>query len=182
MRTFRKHKRNGGSRRKSDQAIDKENTVSMLRNFELDYKQACLTKDPQPLEVHFKNLSNDHLTQLCNSAKITARTREGRIQALAAALLERQTAVRKALQVLMLIARFKGLGMLIGLACVYGFGNLATMSHGIAIGPLVIVGLFSLVWARDSMVTFIKSCKNFGTTKSKRRILRQMRQLHGVTK
>lgn len=72
--------------------------------------------------------------------------------------------------------------MLIGLACWAGFANLTTISHGVALGPLIMVGLFSFVWAGDGMVTFIKSCKNFGTTKSKRRILRQMRQLHGVTK
>ena len=183
--TLRKSKRNSGTYRKSDQATDKEPAISMLRSFELDYKQACQSGNPQLLEAHFRSLSNEHLKQLCNSANITETSRERRIQALAVALLERKTAVRKALEVLTLMIRFKGVMVLFAMAFIYGSGSHFLLAHGhggqVSL-PLVLLCIFSLVWAGDSMVTFIKSCKNFGTTKSKRRILRQMRQLNGVKK
>ena len=183
MRTFRKHKRNGGTRRKSVQAMDKEQAVAMVRSFESDYKRACQSRNPQLLEAHFEALSNDHLKQLCNSAKIseTETSRNNRIKALAAELLKRKTTVQKALQVILLIIRFQGAMAFIAVTlCYYRWATRLVADS--AFLPLVLVCLFSMVYAGDSLVTFVRSCKNFGKPKSKRRILRQMRQLNDQTK
>lgn len=161
--------------------MDKEQAVSMVRSFESDYKRACQSRNPQLLEAHFKPLSNDHLKQLCNSAKITETSRNNRIKALAAELLKRKTTVEKALQVILLIIRFQGAMAFIAVTiCYYRWATRLVADS--AFLPLVLVCLFSMVYAGDSLVTFVRSCKNFGKPKSKRRILRQMRQLNDLTK
>ena len=156
----------------------------MLKSFEADYTTACKTKNPQMLEQYFKDLSDDHLKQLCNSANIDARKRETRIAALAAALLERKTTVKKALRVLTMILRLFGF-TLFGLMVIGSFSSQIPENKKKAATPLsVMVALCAIVFGSfatmDMLSNYIKSRKQFGSTKASRRLLRQMRALHTV--
>ena len=181
------------SRRTTSKAKAKAKAAAILKSFEADYKTACKTKNPQMLKKYFKDLSDDHLKQLCKSANIDARKRETRIEALAEALLERKSVVQKAFQVVMLIIRGHGFLMLPAMAMAFSGGCLI---EGVALAYLLDrtnwpeaskalkshIYLFVLlcVWAGDTMRAFVKNSKRFGTTKASRRLLRQMRALHTV--
>lgn len=161
----------------------KAKAAAMLKSFEADYKTAYKTKNPQLLEKYFKDLSEDHLKQLCNSANIDARKRETRVAALAAALLERKTIVQTTLPRLMMILRTFGYTVY-GVIAIIGVMEISEIKKVLywqippALPYLLIV--FGGLAAIDTLSVFIKSIKQYGTTKASRRLLRQMRALHTV--
>jgi hypothetical protein len=162
----------------------KAKAAAMLKSFEADYKTACKTKNPQMLEKYFEDLSDDHLKQLCNSANIDARKRETRVAALAAALLERKTTVKKALRVMNIIVRSFLLSALI-IGTVVGGLILPDAIKASDFGNIEKI-LFSLIFIQ-SIMSIVEGCiktnllrKTTGTTKNTRRLLSQMRALHTV--
>jgi len=162
----------------------KAKAAAMLKSFEADYKTACKTKNPQMLEKYFKDLSDDHLKQLCNSANIDARKRETRIAALAAALLKRKTTTQKALRVMTRILRFFG-AIYFVLGVSDSTSELRSAIRERRTKPLEVIAMlctivFGSFATMDMVSNYIKSRKQFGTTKASRRLLRQMRALHTV--
>ena len=160
----------------------KAKAAAMLKSFEADYKTAYKTKNPQLLEKYFKDLSEDHLKQLCNSANIDARKRETRVAALAAALLERKTTTQKALRVMHAILRvFAKAGTIFAIICAgeQTFTHAQNGERGLAalVSLILFANIHSLV---ESFIKSKKLGKQAGTTKASRRLLRQMRALHTV--
>ena len=160
---------------------DTAKAINMLESFEADYNTAQKSGDPQLLEKYFKDLSDDHLKQLCNSANIDARTRPTRMKALAAALLARKTIVQKALRWMYILLRGGMLAsMIVVLLCCGEILNEHFKSGDLTdkIMPMaVVVCVFSTAFMHmiENMIKFHSLYKTRNNT---RRLLNQIRTLH----
>ena len=154
---------------------DTAKAINMLESFEADYNTAQKSGDPQLLEKYFKDLSDDHLKQLCNSANIDARTRPTRMKALAEALLARKTIVQKALRWMYIIVRGGMLGALI-LATFLCY-LIKTKDH---MQSFFLTVVFSNVFLNivENVYHINSLYKTRNTTKYSRRLLNQIRTLH----